>query len=57
MKTADTIDDGIGSPDWKLSLCLLLAWILICAILMKGVRHFVFLCFIIANDILFLTSG
>ena len=39
MKTIDSIDDGIGSPDWKLSLCLLLAWIIICAILMKGVRH------------------
>ena len=39
MKTIDSIDDGIGSPDWKLSLCLLLAWIIICAILMKGVIY------------------
>jgi solute carrier family 6 amino acid transporter-like protein 5/7/9/14 len=37
MKKIDSIDDGIGLPDWKLSLCLLLAWIIICAILMKGV--------------------
>lgn len=37
MKKMDSIDDGIGLPDWKLSLCLLLAWIIICAILMKGV--------------------
>lgn len=37
IKKIDSIDDGIGLPDWKLSLCLLLAWILICAILMKGV--------------------
>ena len=38
IKKWDSIDDGIGLPDWKLSLCLLLAWILICAILMKGVN-------------------
>lgn len=37
VKKIDSIDDGIGLPDWKLSLCLLLAWIIICAILMKGV--------------------
>ena len=39
MKKIDSIDDGIGLPDWKLSLCLLLAWIIICAILMKGVHN------------------
>lgn len=39
MKKIDSIDDGIGSPDWKLSLCLLLAWIVICAILVKGVIY------------------
>lgn len=38
MKKINSIDDGIGSPDWKLSLCLLLAWIIVCAILMKGVE-------------------
>jgi solute carrier family 6 amino acid transporter-like protein 5/7/9/14 len=37
MKRIYNIDDGIGLPDWKLSLCLLLAWIIIGAILMKGV--------------------
>ena len=37
MKSWDQIDDGIGSPDWKLTLCLLLAWIIICAILIRGV--------------------
>lgn len=41
MKKMDSIDDGIGLPDWKLSLCLLLAWIIICAILMKGVLDIV----------------
>lgn len=40
MKKIDSIDEGIGLPDWKLSLCLLLAWIIICAILMKGVKTF-----------------
>ena len=38
MKRIYNIDDGIGLPDWKLSLCLLLAWIVIGAILMKGVN-------------------
>lgn len=37
MKKIDTLEDGIGVPDWKLALCLLLAWIIICVIMMKGV--------------------
>ena len=36
-KQLDNIDDGIGLPDWRLSLCLLLAWLCIFLILMKGV--------------------
>lgn len=31
------MDNGIGAPDWRLSLCLLLSWILIFAALAKGV--------------------
>ena len=37
MKSCDQINVGIGSPDWALPLCLLLAWIIICAILIRGV--------------------
>ncbi|KAF4521704.1 hypothetical protein B566_EDAN013002 [Ephemera danica] len=32
------IDDGIGSPSWQLSLCLLFSWITICLVLIKGVQ-------------------
>ena len=31
------MNDGVGIPDWRLSLCLLLSWILIFATLVKGV--------------------
>ena len=31
------MDGGIGAPDWRLTLCLLLCWILIFAALAKGV--------------------
>ena len=40
MKTISNIDEGIGSPDWKMALCLLLAWIIITSILVKGVSSF-----------------
>lgn len=39
MKSIDTLENGIGDPDWRLALCLLLAWIVICAIMMKGVNQ------------------
>lgn len=32
------IDDGIGVPEWRLSLCLLLSWIIIFLTLVKGVK-------------------
>lgn len=31
------IDEGIGSPEWQLTLCLLLAWLIVGAVLVKGV--------------------
>lgn len=34
----DNIDDGIGLPDWRLTLCLLFSWVAILAILIKGVQ-------------------
>ncbi|KAG4078938.1 hypothetical protein HA402_010890 [Bradysia odoriphaga] len=38
LKEKDNIDDGIGVPDWKLSLCLLASWGCVLIILVKGVR-------------------
>lgn len=37
MKRIDNIDDGIGAPEWRLVMCLLLSWIVIGASLIKGV--------------------
>ncbi|XP_050448006.1 sodium-dependent nutrient amino acid transporter 1-like isoform X1 [Cataglyphis hispanica] len=34
----ESIDDGIGWPDWKLTLCLLASWATVCMILFKGVK-------------------
>lgn len=34
----ENIDDGIGRPDWKLTLCLLASWATVCMILFKGVK-------------------
>ena len=38
MKKTERIDDGIGLPDWQLSLCLLLAWLCVCLVLIRGVK-------------------
>jgi solute carrier family 6 amino acid transporter-like protein 5/7/9/14 len=32
------VDNGIGIPEWRLSLCLLASWILIFLSLVKGVQ-------------------
>lgn len=37
LNQASSIDDGIGTPDWRLTLCLLLSWAIVCLILIKGV--------------------
>ncbi|XP_024888987.1 sodium-dependent nutrient amino acid transporter 1-like [Temnothorax curvispinosus] len=34
----ENIDDGIGWPDWKLTLCLLGSWAAVCAVLFQGVK-------------------
>lgn len=50
------INDGIGVPDWRLSLCLLFSWTVIFLVLAKGVKSSgKVLCFsihlwVIAND-------
>ena len=38
LKEAATIDEGIGSPDWKLVLCLAFCWICIGGLLVKGIQ-------------------
>ncbi|XP_065093534.1 sodium-dependent nutrient amino acid transporter 1 isoform X1 [Ochlerotatus camptorhynchus] len=38
LREKESIDDGIGAPDWKLTLWLLLAWIIIFLVLVRGVK-------------------
>uniref|UniRef100_A0A1Q3FP21 Transporter n=1 Tax=Culex tarsalis TaxID=7177 RepID=A0A1Q3FP21_CULTA len=38
VKLAPNLYDGIGTPDWKLALCLLVCWICITAMLIKGIK-------------------
>uniref|UniRef100_A0A1Q3FNP2 Transporter n=1 Tax=Culex tarsalis TaxID=7177 RepID=A0A1Q3FNP2_CULTA len=38
VKLAPNLNDGIGTPDWKLALCLLVCWICITAMLIKGIK-------------------
>ncbi|XP_011144437.2 sodium-dependent nutrient amino acid transporter 1 isoform X1 [Harpegnathos saltator] len=34
----ESIDDGIGLPDWKLTLCLFGSWATVCLVLSQGVK-------------------
>ncbi|XP_018398178.1 PREDICTED: sodium-dependent nutrient amino acid transporter 1-like [Cyphomyrmex costatus] len=34
----ENIDDGIGWPDWKLTLCLFGSWAAVCVVLFQGVK-------------------
>jgi solute carrier family 6 (neurotransmitter transporter, glycine) member 5/9 len=34
----DQIDDGIGLPEWRLTLCLAFSWLTICLVLIRGVQ-------------------
>uniref|UniRef100_A0A8W7P9P5 Transporter n=1 Tax=Anopheles coluzzii TaxID=1518534 RepID=A0A8W7P9P5_ANOCL len=38
MHAADSLDDGLGYPDWRLALCLVASWICIVGILIKGIK-------------------
>ena len=38
MNEKDSIDDGIGLPNWKLALCLLGSWASVCLVLSKGMK-------------------
>ncbi|KAK0090513.1 hypothetical protein PV325_012567 [Microctonus aethiopoides] len=38
LKEKYSIDDGIGMPDWRLALCLFIAWLCIFSVLARGVK-------------------
>ena len=38
IKQKDDIQDGIGLPDWQLTLWLLFAWICVFVVIVKGVK-------------------
>ena len=39
LQEKTNIDDGLGYPEWKLTLCLLASWLVIFLSLVKGVRR------------------
>ncbi|KAM7343169.1 sodium-dependent nutrient amino acid transporter 1 [Cochliomyia hominivorax] len=38
LRESDSIDEGLGIPNWDLVVCLMVAWIIIATILIKGIR-------------------
>ena len=38
LKERKNIDDGIGVPEWRMTLCLLFSWLVIYFSLIKGVK-------------------
>lgn len=38
MKEKSDISDGMGWPDWKLTLCLIGAWIVVFFVIFRGVK-------------------
>ncbi|KAG7209785.1 hypothetical protein KM043_011403 [Ampulex compressa] len=38
LQEKDNIDDGIGLPNWKLTLCLFGSWLVICLVTFRGVK-------------------
>jgi len=36
--TLPNIEDGLGDPEWRLTLCLLFSWIIVFLSLVKGVK-------------------
>ncbi|GFG40221.1 hypothetical protein Cfor_09809, partial [Coptotermes formosanus] len=38
LKELDSIEDGIGDPDWRLTLCLFVAWLTIFLVIIRGVK-------------------
>jgi solute carrier family 6 amino acid transporter-like protein 5/7/9/14 len=38
LKEKETIEDGIGFPNWELVVCLAFAWICISLVLIRGIK-------------------
>lgn len=38
MNETDSLEKGIGLPDWKLAICLGASWLCIALILVRGIR-------------------
>lgn len=38
INKAPSLYDGLGTPDWKLTLCLLFSWVVVAIILMRGAK-------------------
>jgi solute carrier family 6 amino acid transporter-like protein 5/7/9/14 len=38
MNEPDSIEDGIGIPDWRLTIGLLVCWVIIFLIVIRGVK-------------------
>ncbi|XP_018398128.1 PREDICTED: sodium-dependent nutrient amino acid transporter 1-like [Cyphomyrmex costatus] len=38
LREKDSIDDGIGTPDWRLSITLFLSWLTVFLVVIRGVR-------------------
>lgn len=38
IKQKDDISDGIGLPDWQLTLWLFLAWLLVYFVIIRGIK-------------------
>ena len=38
LNQTDSLEDGIGVPDWHLTLCLLFSWITIFLVIIRGVK-------------------
>lgn len=38
LKEAENIDEGLGSPEWRLTLCLLVSWIVTFLVSCKGIQ-------------------
>lgn len=38
LREKSQIDDGIGYPEWRLTICLFVAWVITCAVSLRGVK-------------------
>jgi solute carrier family 6 amino acid transporter-like protein 5/7/9/14 len=38
LKEPLSIEDGVGDPDWRLTICLFVAWVAMFLVVIRGVR-------------------